>query len=62
MLTVVTISVCCIAITVIASCIIIPVTFALDSEEADIVKKWLLISDEAKQVVLKNINEFVNYL
>jgi hypothetical protein len=43
------ICVICIIITLIASCILIPVTYSLDSEQEDIVKKWLLVSSEAKK-------------
>ncbi len=52
------ICVVCIVITLIASGILIPVTYSLDTEQEDIVKKWLHVSSESKALLLKNINEF----
>jgi len=50
--------VCCIFITLVASGILVPVTFALDTEQEDIVRKWMMISKSTKLEVLKNIDDF----
>jgi hypothetical protein len=57
-MTVLIIAVTCICITVISSIIFIPVTFALDNEEKEIVQYWMVISDDTKAYVLENIKKF----
>lgn len=49
------IAVCCIGVTIIISLIFIPVTFALDNEEKEIVSYWMLIKDQTKDEVINNI-------
>lgn len=51
-LTVLIISVCCIGVTIIISLVFIPVTFALDNEEKEIVSYWMIIEDPTKDYVL----------
>jgi len=41
--------------------IFIPVTFALDNDEKEIISYWLIIGDSTKEYVLKNISEFVKF-
>ncbi len=53
--TVLIISVTCIAITIISSLIFIPVTFALDNEEKEIVNYWMIMQDDTKIKVIKSI-------
>ena len=61
-MTVLIISTSCIGITLLASIVLIPFTFSLDSEEQNAANTWMLISPLTKQKVLKNINEFSNSL
>ncbi|CDW85118.1 pas domain s-box family protein [Stylonychia lemnae] len=60
-MTVLIISVSCIGVTLIISLIFIPVTFALDNDEKEIVSFWMIIRDETKEEVLNNISEFVKF-
>jgi len=56
--TVIYITFFCILVTFIASAALIPWTFALDSEQENVVRKWTLIEDATKIRVLENINDF----
>ena len=56
--TVLIIAIVCISITVLSSIIFIPVTFALENEEREIVGYWMLISEETKSLVLEAIKSF----
>eukprot|EP00347_Sterkiella_histriomuscorum_P010786 403374925 len=56
--TVLIICVSCIGVTIIISLIFIPVTFALDNEEKEIVSYWMLIKENAIVEILTQITQF----
>lgn len=57
--TVLIISITCTVITVFSSLIFIPVTFSLDNEEKEIVDYWMIIQDDTKLKVIKNVSDFL---
>jgi len=52
------ITIVCIILVVLATIAMIPITFALDNEEIEVIYTWLLIKDETKSEVLNVINAF----
>eukprot|EP00347_Sterkiella_histriomuscorum_P023574 403334120 len=60
--TVLIITMSCIAITLLSSLLLIPVTFALDSEQEDIVKQWMQVSNNAKKDIIQRIDDFMQIL
>lgn len=45
----------CIGITALAALAFMPVTFALENEEKEILSHWLIVDDEVKDHVIANI-------
>ena len=52
------ITIVCILLVVLATIAMIPITFALDNEEIEVIYTWLLIRDESKADVIQEINNF----
>lgn len=45
----------CIVVSLLASCIVIPVTFAMDNEQKNVISMWFLISESVTDEVILNI-------
>eukprot|EP00347_Sterkiella_histriomuscorum_P022596 403337887 len=56
--TVLIITMTCIAITIVSSILLIPVTFALDQEQMSIAETWMKVSLQGKQEILLRIQDF----
>lgn len=57
--TVLIITMSCIGITTIAALAFMPVTFALENEEKEILSHWLIVDENVKNEVIANIQEFL---
>ncbi len=57
--TVLIITMSCIGITTIAALAFMPVTFALENEEQEILSHWLIVDETVKNQVIANISDFL---
>ncbi|CDW85117.1 pas domain s-box family protein [Stylonychia lemnae] len=59
-MTVLIITMSCVAVTFISSIALVPVTFTLDIEQEEIVKQWMNISTDTKNDVIARIDKFLS--